>query len=37
METARRRRRLRPRDPYDTSGIVQRWYVRQWDTVGGES
>ncbi|MGO9340510.1 MAG: YciI-like protein [Terracidiphilus sp.] len=24
-------------DPYVTSGIVKRWYVRQWNTVAGES
>jgi uncharacterized protein YciI len=23
-------------DPYVTSGIVKRWYVRQWMTVAGE-
>jgi uncharacterized protein len=24
-------------DPYVTSGLVKRWYVRQWNTVAGES
>ncbi len=24
-------------DPYVTSGIVKRWYVREWTTVAGES
>ena len=24
-------------DPYVTGGIVKRWYVRQWNTVVGES
>jgi uncharacterized protein YciI len=23
-------------DPYVTSGIVKRWYVRPWNTVAGE-
>jgi uncharacterized protein len=23
-------------DPYVTSGIVRRWYVREWTTVAGE-
>jgi len=23
-------------DPYVTSGIVKRWYVREWTTVAGE-
>jgi uncharacterized protein len=23
------------RDPYVTSGIVRRWYVREWTTVAG--
>jgi uncharacterized protein YciI len=23
-------------DPYVTSGIVKRWYIRQWMTVAGE-
>jgi uncharacterized protein YciI len=23
-------------DPYVTSGIVKRWYVREWRTVAGE-
>jgi uncharacterized protein YciI len=24
-------------DPYVKSGIVKRWYVRQWNTVAGDS
>jgi uncharacterized protein YciI len=24
-------------DPYVTSGIVKRWYVREWTTVVGET
>jgi uncharacterized protein YciI len=24
-------------DPYVTSGLVKRWYVRKWNTVAGES
>jgi uncharacterized protein len=24
-------------DPYVASGLVKRWYVRQWNTVAGES
>jgi hypothetical protein len=24
-------------DPYVTSGIVKRWYVREWITVAGEA
>jgi uncharacterized protein YciI len=24
-------------DPYVTSGIVKRWYVREWTTVAGET
>jgi uncharacterized protein YciI len=24
-------------DPYVTSGLVKRWYVRQWNTVVGEN
>jgi hypothetical protein len=23
-------------DPYVTSGLVKRWYVREWTTVAGE-
>ena len=23
-------------DPYVTSGVVKRWYVREWTTVAGE-
>jgi uncharacterized protein len=23
-------------DPYVTSGIVKRWYVREWNTVAGQ-
>ncbi|MGH9735792.1 MAG: YciI-like protein [Candidatus Acidiferrales bacterium] len=23
-------------DPYVTSGLVRRWYVREWTTVAGE-
>ena len=24
-------------DPYVTSGLVKRWYVREWTTVAGEA
>ena len=35
-ETAEVAERFAKSDPYVTSGIVKRWYVREWTTVVGE-
>ena len=35
-ETAEVAERFAKSDPYVTSGIVKRWYVREWTTVVGD-
>ena len=36
-DTAEVAERFARADPYVTSGIVKRWYVRKWTTVAGEA
>ena len=35
-DTAEVAERFARADPYVTSGVVKRWYVREWTTVAGE-
>ena len=35
-DTAEVAERFARTDPYVTSGVVKRWYVREWTTVAGE-
>ena len=35
-DTAEVAERFARTDPYVTSGVVKRWYLREWTTVAGE-